>query len=155
MGIVATAEASVERSKTQLRQLVERIQDFLDWQTAADVDLAAELDLDMRTDFEPPATKDEVDTATAVDEPDDAEPAGERTSVSPALGAVEVSSNGSDELREGDAVADSEAMESYFTDEDQPAPAADDAQASDERVANAVRRAVQGWSSSRRGGESD
>lgn len=150
VGIVAAAEASVERSKAQLRQLVERIQQFLDWQETTALDLDAELDFDVRAGFESVSAKTvepgaEEAPAGVAEAPAGAEE--HHVGVAPALGAIDVSANGADQEVAG-VVAGSETTESDVEGADQPA---DEAESSDERVAKAVRRAVQGWSSTRRG----
>lgn len=157
VGIVAAAEASVERSKAQLRQLVERIQQFLDWQETTALDLDAELDFDVRAGFESVSAKTVEPGAEEAPAGAEEAPAGvaeapagaeeHHVGVAPALGAIDVSANGADQEVAG-VVAGSETTESDVEGADQPA---DEAESSDERVAKAVRRAVQGWSSTRRG----
>jgi len=152
LGIVSIAQASADQSKADLRQVVERIEEYLRQETSTDLDLEAELDIDLRS------STDSEDT-------DESEPA----NVAPLLGQVDESGEQDEPLRAAEAVAQEESLDAYFdasvtvddgstedesaedesTEDESAEDESTEDDADDQRVANAVRRAVRGWSSAR------
>jgi hypothetical protein len=136
--IVSTAEVSAERSKAELRQLVSQIEEYLD-REKMQIDLEAELQIDLRQE----ATEE---TIANLDWAKTLAPA----EVTPVLVAAEASTDEAQAPRAADAVACDPAVEAYF-EPDAPKAAIEDA--ADDRVADAVRRAVRNWSESRQQAE--
>jgi hypothetical protein len=132
--IVSIAEVSAERSKSELRQLVTQIEEYLT-REKMQIDLESELQIDLRG-----ATDEDADSAdSATDMTGDLDP----VDVSPLLAGSELSL---EESQRPDAVACEDAMEHYF--EPSGPETSVEAESSD-RVADAVRRAVRNWSTSR------
>jgi hypothetical protein len=133
--IVETATSSAKQSKADLLELVKRIQEYLDTEVTPAIDLDAALAIDVRSEVEPV----EAESGTVTLFP----------------GRVDASSESDDEPRPFEAVADETAMEAYFNPSvaagDDAVEEGEDAEEAtpDERVADAVRRAVRSWGSTR------
>lgn len=133
--IVETAEVSADRSKAELQELVTQIEEYLN-REKMQFDLEAELQIDLR---------EGAGNETAADIEKSETPATAETAA--VLVPFEVPSEESQAPRAADAVACEEAVETYF---DPDAPEAEaEADDADDRVADAVRRAVRNWSTSR------